>query len=160
MKCPNCFLQICDLTNRVNDDAVCPRNLMGFEVIHDKDLAGTQLREQHLVQKGQQDRAIGAACDCHSRDQPLETQGAEQGDRVAPIDGLRRLRALAPRRTGVEAGHRLRAARCIAKDAVIRSQRLDGILQRGPLPWHVGPLWLGGAKRVFYAAGPVWFMAG
>jgi hypothetical protein len=122
---------------------------MGFAVIHAKALAETQLRQQPLVQKGQQDRAIGGAFDRHGREQPLETQGAEHGYRAAPIDGLRRLRALAPRRTGLEARHRLMAARFIETEEVIRSKRLDGGLKRGPLPLHFWLLWLGGAKGFF-----------
>ena len=74
---------------------------------------------------------------------------------AAPIDGLAGQSPLAPRRTGVEAGHRLMAARFIEKDAVVRSEWFNGILKRGPLPLDVGPLLLGGAKRFFYEAGPV-----
>ena len=74
---------------------------------------------------------------------------------AAPIDRLGGQGPLAPRRTGVEAGHRLMATRFIEKDEVVRSKRLDGVLKRGPLPLDVGPLLLGGAKRFFYEAGPV-----
>jgi hypothetical protein len=107
------------------------------------------------VQKGQKDRAIGEAFDRHGGDQPLETQGPQHGDMAAPIDGLAGQGPLAPRRPGVEAGHRLMAARFIEKDEVVRSERCNGILKRGPLPLDVGPLVLGGAKRFFFEAGPV-----
>jgi len=133
---------------------------MGFEVIHNEDLAWTKLRQQHLVQKGQKDLAIGEAFDRHGGDQPLETQGPEHGEMPAPIDWLASQGPLAPRRTGVEAGHRLMAARFIEKDEVLRSEWLNGVLKRGPLPLDVGPLVLGGAKRFFYEAGPVWPMHG
>jgi hypothetical protein len=52
------------------------------------------------------------------------------------------------------------AARFIEKDAVVRSEWFHGVWKRGPVPLDVGPLWLGGAKRVFYEAGPVWPMHG
>jgi hypothetical protein len=123
-------------------------------------LAGPELRQQHLVQEGPKDRAIGEAFDRHGRDPPLKTPGAEHGPMAAPIDRLSRLRALAPRRTGVEAGDRLMAARFIEKDDVLRSKRLDGVLTRCPLLWDLRPLWLGGAKRFFCGAGPVWLRPG
>ena len=132
------------------------RHLVGFEIIHDEDLTWPELWHEYLLQKSQKDFAVGEPFDRHGRDQPLETQGAEHGHRAAPIDGLGRLRALAPGCPGVEAGHRLMAARCVDKDAIFRGEQLDGVLERGPLPLDVGPLLLGGAKRFFFGAGPVW----
>ena len=131
------------------------RDLMDCEIIHDEDVTGPELWQQHPMQKGQQDRAIGEACDRHGRDQPLKTQGAEHGHMAPPMDRLGRLRALAPGRTGVEASHRLMAARFIENDKVVRSERLDGLLTRGPLPLDLWPLVLGGAKRFFCEVGPV-----
>ena len=71
------------------------------------------------------------------------------------MDGLCRQRSLAPRRTGVETGHRLMATSFIEKDEVVRSERLDGVLKHGPLPLDLRPLLLGGAKRFYCEAGQV-----
>jgi hypothetical protein len=136
------------------------RPLMGFEISHDEDLAWTELRDTHFSQKGEEDRAIGEAFDCHGGDKPLRTQSPQHGDMAPPIARLRRLGSLAPRRTGVKAGHRLMAASFVKKDQGFRSERLDGLLKRGPLPLHLWPLLLGGAKRFFCAAGRVWPMRG
>jgi hypothetical protein len=51
-------------------------------------------------------------------------------------------------------------ARFIEKDEVVRSERLDGSLKRGPLPLDLGPFSLGGAKGFFCGAGPVWLRPG
>jgi hypothetical protein len=126
---------------------------MGFEIIHEEDLAWAELRHEHLPQKGEKDLAIGEAFDRHGGDKTLQTQAPQHGDMATPIDGLRRLCPLAPRRTGVKAGQRLMAARFVEKDQVFRSERLDGILKRGPLPLDLWPLWLGGAKCFFCEAG-------
>jgi hypothetical protein len=137
-----------------------PRALMGCAVLHEQARARPRRREPPRGQNGQPDRASGAACDRQGRAQPLATPGAAPGDMAAPLDGLRRLRALAPRRTGGEAGPRLRAARSLEHEAVIRSQRRDGVLQRGPWPVPFWPLVRGGVQGCFDAAGPEWCMAG
>jgi hypothetical protein len=133
---------------------------MGFEISHDEDLAWPELRHQHLPQKGEKDRAVGEAFDRHGGNQSLQTQASQHGDMAPPIDGLRRLGSLAPRRPGVKTGHGLRAARFVEKHQVFRSKRFDGLLKRGPLPLDLGPLLLGGAKGFFCGAGPVWLRPG
>jgi hypothetical protein len=75
---------------------------------------------------------------------------------AASIDGLYRQRSLAPRRTGVETGHRLLATSFIETDEVVRSERLDGVLKHRPLPLDLRPLLLGGAKTFFGETGQVW----
>jgi hypothetical protein len=55
---------------------------------------------------------------------------------------------LAPRCPGVEVGHRLRAAHCIAQAEVVRRAGRAGGWQRRPLPWHCWPLGRGSATRV------------
>ena len=79
---------------------------------------------------------------------------------AAPMDRLGGQGPLAPRCTGVEAGHRLMAARVVEKDEVVRSERFNGVLKRGPLPLDVGPLLLGSPKRFFCEAGQVWLRHG
>jgi hypothetical protein len=132
------------------------RHFMRTQIIHKEELTWMQLRHQHLLEKGEKDRAIREAFDRHGRNHPRETQRAEHGHMAASIDGLCRQRSLAPRRTGVETGHRLMATRFIEKDEVVRSERLDGVLKHGPLPLDLRPLLLGGAKSFFCEAGQVW----
>jgi hypothetical protein len=132
------------------------RHLMGFEMIHEEELAWAELRHEHLPQKGQKDLAIGEAFDRHGGDKTLQTQAPQHGDMAPPIDGLRRLCPLAPRRTGVKACQRLMAARFIEKDQVFRREQLHGLLNRGPLPLDLGLLLLGGAEGFFCEAGRVW----
>jgi hypothetical protein len=133
---------------------------MGFEIIHDENLAWPELRHQPFPQKGEKDRAIGEAFDRHGGNKALQTQAPQHGEMAPPIDGLRRRGSLAPRRPGVKTGHGLMAARFIEKHQVFRSERLDGILKRDPLLLDVGPLLLGGAKGFFCVVGPVWLMPG
>jgi hypothetical protein len=128
---------------------------MGFEIIQKEDLAWTELRQEHLPQKGEKDLAIGEACDCHGRDKPLQTQAPQHGEMAPPIDGLRRLGPLAPRRPGVKTGHGLMAARFVEKHQVVRSERFDGLVKRGPWPLDLWPLVLGGAQGFCCGAGPV-----
>ena len=125
-------------------------------VLTEADLAWAELRHEHLLQQGEKDLAIGEAFDRHGGDKTLQTQAPQHGDMAPPIDGLRRLGPLAPRRAGVKAGQRLMAARFIEKDQVFRRERLNGLLQRDPLPLHLGLLWLGGAEGCFCEAGRVW----
>ena len=108
-----------------------------------------ELRHQHLPHKGEKDRAIGEAFDRHGGDKPLQTQPPQHGNMAPPIDGLRRLCSLAPRRTGVKTGYCLMAARFVEKHQVFRGERLAGILQRGPLPLDLWLLLLGSAKAFF-----------
>jgi hypothetical protein len=127
---------------------------MGCEISHDEELAWPELRPHHLPQKGKQDLAIAAAFDGHGGDQTLETQGPQHGDMAAPIAGLGGQGPLAPGGASVKMAHRLMAARFVKKDAIFRDEQLDGILERGPLPLDLGPLWLGGAKRLFLRGRP------
>jgi hypothetical protein len=125
---------------------------MSFEIIHEEDLTWTELRHKHLPQKGEKDLTVGEAFDRHSGDKTLQTQAPQHGDMAPPIDGLRRLCSLAPRRAGVKAGQGLMAASFVEKDQIFRSERLDGILKRGSLPLDLWPLLLGGAKGFFCEA--------
>jgi hypothetical protein len=136
------------------------RHFMRTQIIQNEELTWAQLRQQHLLEKGQKDRAIREAFDRHGGNHPRETQRAEHGHMAASIDGLCRQRSLAPRRTGVEMGHRLMAPSFIEKDEVVRSARLDGVLKHGPLPVDLRPLLLGGAKSFFCEASQVWPMHG
>jgi hypothetical protein len=126
---------------------------MGCEIIQKEDLAWTELRHEHLPQAGEQDLALGAAFDHYGGDQTLQTQAPQYGETAPPIDGLRRLCPLAPRRAGVKACQRLMAASFVEKDEVVRRERLHGLLNRGPLPLDLWPLLLGGAKGCFCEAG-------
>jgi hypothetical protein len=132
------------------------RHLRGCEIIQDEALTWLELWHQPLLQKGQTDLAVGASFAWHGRDQPLETQGAEHGDMAAPLDGLSGQGPLAPRRTGIKAGHRLLATRCVQTNQVFRGEWLDGSLPCGPLPLALWARVLGGAQRLFCGVGPVW----
>jgi hypothetical protein len=133
---------------------------MGFEVIHDEQLAGTELRYQYFTQKGQKDLPVGEAFHGHGRNKPIASQSPQHRDMAAPIDRLRGRGPLSSWRPGVETGHRLMAARFIKKYAIFRGESLDGGVERGALLLDLWPLWLGGAKRFFFAAGSVWLMPG
>jgi hypothetical protein len=131
------------------------RHCMRTPIIPHEELPWTPLRQSHLLEQGEKDRAIREAFDRHGGNHPREIQGAEQGHMAASIDGLCRQRSRAPRRTGVEPGHRLMASSFIETDEVVRSERLDGVLTHGPLPLDLRPLWRGGAKSFFGEAGQV-----
>jgi Transposase len=133
-----------------------PRHFMGAKIIHNEELAWTQLWQQHLAQKGEKHLAIREARHRHGCDHPLETQRTQHGHMAAPIHGLRRLRPLAARRAGVKAGHGLMAASFVEKDEVFRGERLDAFLKGEPLSLDLRPLLLDGAKRFFYEAVPGW----
>jgi hypothetical protein len=74
---------------------------------------------------------------------------------AASIDGLCGLCPLASWRPRIETGHRLMAAGFVDKEAIVRGERLDGCLERGPLPLNLRPRLLGGVKGFFCAVGPV-----
>jgi hypothetical protein len=126
---------------------------MSFAIVQKADLAWTELRQEHLPQTREKDLAVGEAFDGHGRDKPLQTQAPQHGEMATPSDRLRRLCPLPPRRPGVKAGQRLMAASFVEKDPVFRSERLDGLLKRGPWPLDLWPLVLGGANGFFGEAG-------
>jgi hypothetical protein len=128
---------------------------MGFEVIHNQNLPGPELRHHDLVQKGQKNLAIGEAFHGHRCDNPCEAQGAEQGEMPAPIHRLSSICPLASGRPGVEAGHRLMTTSFIEKDEGLRGEPLDGILEGRPLLLHLGSFLLGGVKGFFSGGDPV-----
>jgi hypothetical protein len=78
--------------------------------------AGFATRHERLPQKGEKDLAMGEAFDRHGGDKTLQTQAPQHGEMAPPIDGLRRLCPLAPRRAGVKACQRLMAAGFVEKD--------------------------------------------
>jgi hypothetical protein len=64
-------------------------------MIPDDHLPWAEWRDQHLVETGQKDVAIGDAFDGHSGHHSLQPQGATQRDVTAPIARLRRVGARA-----------------------------------------------------------------
>jgi hypothetical protein len=74
---------------------------------------------------------------------------------AAPLDGLGGQSPLAPGGARIQTAHRLMAASFVDQYVIFRGERFDGVLERGPLPLDLRPLWLGGAKRFFFGAGPV-----
>lgn len=76
-----------------------------------------------------------SAVDRHRGHSFLEGPRAQPSDRTTALDRLGRWRPLAPQYMGGEVGHRLRAARCIDTDALVRGERWTRFWERAP--WTV-----------------------
>ena len=55
------------------------RDLVRAEIVHDDDITGPQGGDQHLLDIGEEHRAIDRAVEHAGRHQPVLTQGADEG---------------------------------------------------------------------------------
>ena len=122
---------------------------VGLEMIPDAHLPGAELRDQHLVEKGQTDGASGDACDGPSGHHSLPPQGAKPREVTAPMDRLRRVGALAPGGTRLGACPGLLAPGLVKKEPVVGGYLVQDVEQGHALLLHGGALWRDGAERCF-----------
>ena len=127
-------------------------HFVDFEIIHDDHLPWAELRDQHLAEKGQKDVAIGEAFDGHGGHDPVKPQGTKHRDVPAPIDGLRRMGALAAGGACIIACQGLMAPGLIKKDQGVGGHLLQGVEKVKALLWDVRSLLLDGAERFFCEA--------
>src|SRR6266545_1303377 len=108
------------------------RRLVGADVVEDDDVAGPQLADQHALEKGLEDFAVGRALDRHHRAHAGHVERANHRGDSARVAGHRPQGSLATRRPRVVARHCDVAARLIDEDEAARIERLGEIDEPAP----------------------------
>ncbi len=75
-------------------------DLVGAEIVHDEDMAGPQLRAQHLVEIGEEDLTVCSRLDGHGSQHAAVVHGPQDGDDLPVTPGtaswMRRPRGARP----------------------------------------------------------------
>src|SRR5581483_6845550 len=136
-----------------------PRHFMGFEVIHNHNIARTEVRNKDLADVAAEDLAVGTTIHGHRRHEALHAHCADQCHGLTAIARFSGIRTLTARRPGIRARHVDVAAGLIDKDQLLHRLLLAPLLEGGPsLAARLGIL-LGSMERLFFRVSPSWSSA-
>lgn len=129
-------------------------NLVGAEIVHDDDVAGSQLRTQHLVEVGEEDFAVGGRLDRHGGEHATVIHRTQDGDDLPVASGDVVVDAPAPWSACVDPGHLGRDAAFIQIDQVLGCDLAEPVDERFP-PESVGfGVAFAGVDRLFFSRNP------
>ena len=131
-----------------------PGYLVRAEIIHDHNVARTQLRAEHLVEVGEEDVGIGGRLDGHGCDHAAEAHGPKNGQDLPVTAGRGFVDALAFSRTAIESRHAGRNAAFVKKDQLFGRDRADPVEEFDP-PLEVDRgIAFDGVERLFFLGSP------
>jgi hypothetical protein len=131
-----------------------PRHSMCLEVVHDDNIARTQLRSEDLVDVAAKHRAVRAALHGHRRHESPHAQRANPRHGPAPIARLSGIRALAAWCPGMGACQIDMTAGFIDKDQLLHLLLSDQLLEGGPSLAPILGILFGGMKGLFFRVSP------
>ena len=135
---------------RAFDGALHLGSFVRRPVIPDNYLPGPQLGDEHLVDKGPEDRIVSERRNAHERRQPLQRDCPQERQALVPTSRGSGERTRAPERTSVEANHARGDAGLVHKDQVFRRDLLHFGLESCTFGLYILAELLAGAERLFF----------
>src|SRR5262249_55452825 len=134
-------------------------HFMGFEVIHNHDIARTQLGNQDLLDIAVEHIPIRAAVHGHRRHEAVHTHRANQRHGLTPIAWLGRISPLTTWCPSIRPGHIDMTSRFIDKDQLLHLRLPAPLLEGGPSLASLLGVLFGSMERLFFRVSPSWSSA-